>query len=166
MDMIYTIGYAYAMGQDNRQVNVNTIEQLKKELKSIDEFITFIDCKENMDSLNTESCMRTAYGILFYNARVLTTYIDKPTEFEKVFIDLVLSDKQSADYIRRIYNKIKTEIENSGYAADEFKIRRAVARCAFIMGFASCMTYIDKDNLWYIIQSENAIWKIKLRTDR
>lgn len=164
--MIYTIGYSYAMGQGNRQVHVNTIDRLKKELKLIDGIITFIDCKENMDSLNTESCMRTAYNILFYNARVLTTYNDKPTEFEKVFIDLVFSDKPSADYISRIYNKVKTEIENSGYAANDFEIRRAIARCAFIMGFANCMTYIDNDYLWYIIQSDNFIWKIRLRADR
>ena len=38
--MIYTIGYSYAMGQDNRQVNVNTIDKLKKELKSIDKSFT------------------------------------------------------------------------------------------------------------------------------
>ena len=164
--MIYTIGYAYAGGRDNRQVKVNTLAEVKQKLKLIDGFITFIDCQENMNSLNTESCMRTAFNILFYSSRVESTFRNKPTEFEKVFIDLVFSDKVAADYISSTYNKIKTEIESKGYCAKDADIRRAVARCAYLMGFESCMTYINETDVQYIIQTENFIWKIRLIKDR
>lgn len=114
-----------------------------------------------------EVLFRRADGVLIYEKNVDKNRVDKlflyaPTELENFYIGYVFRASESRVFVHKIFSIIQNMINNSGFTASVFDIRRAAANLA---PFWSDNTTFNISDSYLIISAGSEIWYIDIHWD-